>query len=155
MPNGLWYAGGDYTTESATAASAFSKGDVLQLTGSPSEVSRINPLLSASANPIAGVALSDSDQSITQFQEVVYLVPQPDTVFWASLQTTVASADTAFRPGELKDLNFIVAENRYHVINSANTPRVKIMRGPGDIDQSVQSKVLVRLVYDGGELALD
>lgn len=153
MPNGLWYAGGDYTTESGIPASAFSKGDPLQLTGSPSEVSRIEP--GGTISPIAGVALSDSDQSIASFGEVVYLVPQPDTLFWASIATNVASMDTAFRPGVEYDLLFSLANNRYYVEDSSNTPRVRIVRGPGDIDQSVQSKVLVRLVYDGGSLQLD
>lgn len=155
MPNGFWYAGGDYTTEEAKPASAFSKGDLLLL-DSNSSLSRM-PWAAApgmASTDIAGVALADSIDSIQD--RVPYLVPQPDTLFWASANSAHAGDVTA---GDEVDINFAVANNRYYADPaSSNTVRAVIVRGLGQdvisADQSVQSKVLCKLIYHAGNLDL-
>ena len=155
MPNGFWYAGGDsHIMRSAIASSAFSKGDLL-LFDSNSSLSRM-PWSStpgmASAD-IVGVALADSDSSIDDL--VSYIVPGPDTLFWASTQSNLA---TTLSPGLECDINFDVAEARYYVDPaSTNTVRVVLMDGDfgvGAVSQSVQSKVLCKLIYHAGNLDL-
>ena len=148
MPNGFWYAGGDYSTEQSIPASAFSKGDLLTFT-SASSLSRINELMPSGAD-IAGVALCDSTQSISN--KVPYLVPQPDTLFWASLDTAFGSDLT---PGFECDVAFGVGNGRYYVEPSSTASvRVALVRGNADISQSVQSKVLCKLIYHAGNLDL-
>ncbi len=152
MPNGFWYAGGDtHVFESAIPSSAFSKGDILTY-DSNSSLSGIDVTFSSSADTIAGVALSDSIDSLND--QVPYLIPGPDTLFWASLQSVDA---TALTPGVAVDIRFDVAENRFFVDpSSKNTENVMIMRGNtgvGAVDQSVQSKVLCRLVATAGNIA--
>lgn len=143
MPNGFWYASGCYSTEQAAPASAFSKGDLLMLT-SDSSLSRLDPV---SADKAVGVALCDSTQSIAG--KVPYLVPGADALFWASLATN-ASAATA---GTYCDVHFSTANNRYYVVpTSASTARAIIVRGTDEVDQSVQSKVLCKLIYHDGDL---
>jgi len=146
MPNGFWYAGGDYTTEQAKPASAFSKGDLLMLDSS-SSLSRIPSVATGTyGNDIVGVALCDSDQSLNGF--VPYLVPQRDTEFWASYSSAVASN---MLPGQECDAFFAVANGRYYLTNaSSNSGIAVIVRGNADISQSVQSKVKVRLMYTTG-----
>lgn len=151
MPNGFWYAGGDCTTEHAVPASAFSKGDLI-LYDSNSSFSRVpwaaSPGLAAA--DIAGVADADSDSSINN--KVTIKVPQPDTLWWASLATNLTSDVT---PGTEADINFAVANSRYYVdTSSANTVRAVVVRGTDEVDQSVQSKVLVKLIYHAGNLDL-
>lgn len=152
MPNGFWYAGGDtHTFEASIPSSAFSKGDLLTYT-STSSLSRINELMPSGAD-IAGVALCDSIDSIDN--RVPYLVPGPDTLFWASLNSASGSAVT---PGDEYDIAFAVANNRYYVDpGSTSSVRVAVVRGPtgvGSVSQSVQSKVLCRLIYHAGNLEL-
>jgi hypothetical protein len=151
MPNGFWYAGGDtHTFESAIPSSAFSKGDLLTFT-SNSSLSRINPQLLGA--DIAGVATSDSIDSIDN--QCSYIVPGPDTLFWASLDSASGSA---LRPGTEADVLFAVANNRYYVEpDSTNTAIAVIVRGSagvGAVDQSVQSKVLCKLIYHSGQIDL-
>lgn len=149
MPNGFWYAGGNtHVFESAVPSSAFSKGDLLTFT-SASSLSRINPEVFGA--DIAGVATSDSNDSISD--QVGYIVPGPDTLFWASLDSASGSA---LRPGTETDVLFAVANNRYYIEpDSSNTVIAVLVRGSagvGSIDQSVQSKVLCRLIYHSGQI---
>ena len=151
MPNGFWYAGGDtHRFDSAIPSSAFSKGDVLTLT-STSSISRVSEVFNGSATTVVGIALSDSVDSIND--QVTYLVPGPDTLLWASLQSADA---TALTPGLACDVGFDVAEGRYFVDpSSVNTELVTIVQGNtgvGAVDQSVQSKVLVRFSHADGAL---
>jgi hypothetical protein len=150
MPNGFWYAGGDYTTEKAKAASAFSKGDLLMLDSS-SSLSRIPSVATGTyGNDIVGVALSSSLQSIDGF--IPYLVPQRDTEFWASFASNIAAA---MLPGQECDAYFAVANNRYYLTNaSSNSGIAVIVRGNADVSQSVQSRVKVRLMYTTGSNSL-
>ena len=148
MPNGFWYAGGDtHVFESAIPVSAFSKGDLLTY-ASASSLSRVNVIFAGSTATIAGIAMSDSVDSIND--QVVYLVPGPDTLLWGSLQSADA---TALTPGLACDIGFDVDEGRYFVDpSSTNTQVVQIVRGNtgvGAVDQSVQSKVLCRLSEGG------
>lgn len=153
MPNGFWYAGGDtHVMESAIPSSAFSKGDLLVF-DSNSSLSRI-PWASSpgmSSTDIAGIALSDSNDSIAN--QVPFMVPGPDTLLWASVHTATTNA---LRPGTEADINFSTANGRYYVDpTSANTVRAVIVRGSsgvGAVDQSVQSKVLCRLIYHAGNV---
>lgn len=146
MPNGFWYANHPYDTGSGVAASAFSKGDLLVL-DSTSSLSRAEP---ASAASIVGIALADSVNSLARADsgppESVYLVPGEDDNLWASLATDISDVT----PGVQADVLFATANNRYFVDpSSSNTPRVVVVRGtagPLAVDQSIQSKVLVRLL---------
>jgi len=154
MPNGFWYAGGEtHTFHESIPASAFSKGDLLLFDGSGSSLSRV-PFAAAaglSANDIVGVALSDSNDSIDD--RVTYLRPGSDTIFWASLASVDA---TALEPGTDSDIDFDVAEGRYHLDPSSTaTVRAVIVQGNtgvGAVDQSVQSKVLCKLIYHAGNI---
>ena len=149
MPNGFWYARGvTHEFSEAIPSSAFSKGDLLTL-DSNSSLSRVEEVFTSSADTVIGVALADSDSSIDD--RVGYIIPGPDTVFWASLQSVDV---TALVPGLECDIAFDVAENRYFVDpSSTNTLMVVLSRGDtgvGAIDQSVQSKVLVRFLTHTG-----
>lgn len=145
MPNGLWYAGGDsHKYEESIPASAFSAGDLLFLT-SASSLSRF-PELMPSGALIAGVAVGGSNQSIAN--KCSYLIPGADTLFWASCSTALTSHLTV---GEKHDINFGLGNNRSFVVASQTSSRCVIVRGTQEVDQSVQSKVLVRLLVSGAE----
>ncbi len=154
MPNGFWYAGGDtHVFESAQPASAFSKGDLLMF-DSNSSLSRLPSVATGTfGNDIAGVATSDSNDSIDNV--VNFVVPGPDTLFWASLDS--ASGD-ALLPGTECDVFFAVANGRYYVepdsSASATAVIVRGSAGVGAVSQSVQSKVLCRLIYHSGLIDL-
>ena len=149
MPDGFWYARGK-THEFAEAipSSAFSKGDLLTL-DSNSSLSRVEETFTSSADTIVGVATSGSDASIND--RVGYIIPGPDTLFWASVQSNDA---TALVPGLECDIRFALGDRRYYVDpSSANTKNVVISRGNtgvGAIDQSVQSTVQVRFLTHTG-----
>lgn len=151
MPNGFWYAAGPSDTAAAVPASAFSKGDLITLT-STSSYSRINELM-VSGNDIFGVAEGDSTQSLANL--VTVRIPEANTQFWASLDTALTSDVT---PGVEMDVAFSAANNRYYVTTaSANSVRAVCVRGTvgfGAVDQSVQSKVLVRLIKHAGNFEL-
>ena len=150
MPNSFWYAGGDYTAEQGIPASAFSKGDLLMLNSS-SSLSRVPSVATGiHGDDVVGIALADSTQSIRN--RVSYIVPQPDTLFWASLSTNESSVT----PGTECDLFFDATDqNRYYVEpGSSNSAKVVIVRGTADVDQSVQSKALVKFIYHSGLLDL-
>ena len=150
MPNGFWYAGGDtHVFESAIPASAFSKGDLLMF-DSNSSLSRLPSVATGTfGNDIAGVATSDSNDSIND--QVGFIAPGADTLFWASLDSTQANAN---RPGTECDVYFAVANGRYFVDpTSSNSAHFVIVRGSdgvGSVSQSVQSTVLVRPLYHSG-----
>lgn len=149
MPNGFWYASGPYTKEASIPASAYSKGDVLQLT-SASSFSRQNVLMTSD---IFGVADGDSTQSLANLCTAI--VPEASTLFWASLSTALTSEVTV---GQEADILFSTANNRHYVDpSSTNSVRVAVVRGTvglGAVDQSVQSKVLVRFIQHAGNLEL-
>ena len=150
MPNGLWYAGGEtHRVEASIPSSAFSRGDLLIYT-SASSLSRMAETFASGAD-IAGIALGDSTQSIDN--KVPYLVPGPDTLFWASADSATASLCT---PGFECDILFAVANQRYYVAPaSTNSVRAVIVRGNtgvGSVDQSVQSKALIKLIYHAGNV---
>lgn len=153
MPNGLWPASPKrtYFMESAIPASAFSKGDVLAY-DSNSSLSRISETWPANGD-IAGVAAADSIDSIDD--QVPYYVPGPQTIWWASLDSATGNA---LRPGTEADILFDTAEGRYFVDpGSTNSVRAVIVRGSdgvGSVDQSVQSKVLCKLIYHAGNVDL-
>lgn len=154
MPNGFWYARGTtHMFDEAIPASAFSKGDVLTLT-SASSLSRVDQVFNSSADTIVGVATSDSNDSIND--RVGYIIPGADTVFWASVQSNDATAQTV---GKECDVGFDVAERRYFVDpSSTNSTRVVLVKGAsgvGSVDQSVQSTVLVKFIYNAGHLFVD
>lgn len=147
MPNSFWYAGGPCETLHAKPASAFSKGDLLML-DSTSSVSRVNVLLASGVDWV-GIALGDSNQSI--LGNVPYLRVDERTELWCSLATNLTSHVT---PGVEADILFSTANNRqYFDPASANSVRAVCVRGtagPLSVDQSVQSKVLVRLIRHAG-----
>ncbi len=154
MPNGFWYAGGEtHIFDEAIPASAFSKGDLLTLT-SASSLSRVHEQFNSSADTIVGVATADSIDSIND--RVGYIIPGPDTLFWASVQSNDATAQTV---GLECNVGFDVAERRYFVDPSSNdSVRVVIVKGNvgvGAVDQSVQSTILVRFNYSSGHLFVD
>lgn len=141
MPDGFWYASGPYRTRKAKAASAFSKGDLLALT-SASSFSRWNEV---GATDWIGIALNDSDKSLDGFS--LALIPEPDTHLWASFHTSASGVTV----GVEADILFSTANNRQYIGTSANSARAVHVTATADIDQSVQSKALVRLIKYGGE----
>ena len=154
MPNGFWYAGGEtHRFDSAIPSSVFSKGDVLTL-DSNSSLSRVDEVFNTSADTIVGVATSGSDASIND--HVGYIIPGPDTTFWASVQSADPTAQTV---GLECDIGFDLAERRYFVDpSSTNSTRVVIVKGDvgvGAVSQSVQSTILVRFNYSAGNLFVD
>ena len=154
MPNGFWYAGGDtHVFESSIPASAFSKGDLLMF-DSNSSLSRLPSVATGTfGNDIAGVATSDSIDSIDD--QCSFIVPGPDTLFWASLDTGTSNA---LRPGTECDVFFAVANARYFLepdsSASATAVIVRGFDGVGSVSQSVQSKVLCKLIYHSGLIDL-
>lgn len=148
MPDGFWYASGGRSTEDAIPGSAFSKGDLLMY-DSNSSLSRADERFPSGAD-IAGVALSGSDASIND--KVPYLVPESDTHFWSRC-TAASSSDLT--PGVECDVFFDTGEGRYYLEpGSTNSVRAVVVRGTPTIDQSVQSKVLAKLIYHAGNLEL-
>lgn len=146
MPNGFWYASGDYTTDERTAGSAFSKGDLLALDGS-SNLSRVNPY-ALTTGTLFGVAASDSTNSIND--KCVVIIPQPETLFWSRTTSGVT-----LLTGENSGVSFdAAAPGRYWVDESTSTNAVVVVKGTDVIDQSVESKSLVKFKFAGGELDL-
>ena len=143
MPlDGLRYAKGDYDTREVKPSSAFSKGDVLMLT-SVSSVSRINPYAISTTNFVAGVALSESIDSIAD--KVVVLVPKDDTEFWIPV-----AAGSTLTAGATSGLSFVVGTSRYYAEDSGSTKVVVITAGVADCDQSTVSKVRGKILSSGG-----
>lgn len=146
MPNGLWYCSGPVETAEIKPGSAFSKGDLLAL-DSNSSLSRLNPYAVA-AGTIYGVATCDSTQSIKGLCSV--MIPLPNTVLWSR----GTAGDNLVR-GEESGISFVAASpGRYFVDESTTTNVVVVVKGTADIDQSVESKVQVRLKYADSELVL-
>lgn len=149
MPDGFWYAGGPIWREESIPASAYSRGDILQLNSSSSFSRTPATTWPTSGAVIFGVADGSSLQSISN--KCTALVPGPTTLFWASCNTALGSHLT---PGGQYDVAFAVANSRYYVTSSANTPRVVVVRGTAEVSQSVQSRVLVRFLTSGSATGL-
>lgn len=146
MPNGFWYASGPYRTIETIAGSAFSKGDLLAI-DSNSSLSRLNPY-AAVAGSMFAVAAQDSIDSING--KVVGIIPEADTHFWSATTSAVTLV-----PGENSGVSFdAAAPGRYWVDESTTTLRVVVVEGTARLDQSVQSKVVVRFKSAAGELDL-
>lgn len=146
MPNGFWYAYGERHMEEIIAGSAFSKGDILALDSS-SSLSRLNPY-AAAAGTIYAIANSDSTNSINN--KCVVTEIRPTTAFWSATTSGV----TLIR-GENSGVSFdATAPGRYWVDESTATNVVVIDKGTAEVDQSDQSKVIVRFRYAAGELDL-
>ncbi len=146
MPNGFWYASGEYTMDERTAGSAFSKGDVLTLDAS-SNLSQLNPYALA-AGTVFGVAVSDSTNSINGLCGVV--IPGPDTLFWSRTTSGVTLIT-----GEESGVSFVAAApGRYFIDESTSTNMVVVVKGTDAVDQSVESKALVKFKYADSELDL-
>lgn len=144
MPNGFWYASGPCRKDERKAGSAFSKGDLLAL-DSNSSLSRLNPYALA-AGTVYGVATADSIDSIRG--KAGCIVVEPTTRFWAAL--TPGQTPTA---GTASGVSFAVAlGGRYEVDGSSTTNAVVVTAGVADVDQSVQSKVIVAFKFAAGEL---
>jgi hypothetical protein len=145
MPNGFWHASGPVNHREIKAASAFSKGDILTLDSS-SSLSRLNPYAAVAASVYA-IATADSTKSINgvcTVQEVL-----PGSRWWARTGTGV----TLIR-GEDSGVSFVVASGRYYVDESTTTKMVVVDHGTAEVDQSVESKAIVRFKYAAGELDL-
>ena len=146
MPQGLWYASGPQRYAEVIAASAFSKGDILCLDSS-SSLSRLNPYAAGTGTQYA-IACSDSTNSINGKCSVLEI--HPDVRFWS--RTT--SGVTLIR-GEGSGVSFVAASpGRYYVDESTTTSIVVVTNGTAEVDQSVESKVIVAFKYAGAELDL-
>ncbi len=140
---GFSYAAGPYREVMLPVASAFSAGNVVELT-SVSSISGTNLTL---ANEFAAVAITDSDKSLGG--QVPCVLIQTGTEFWASTATNVASTYTV---GSSWD--FIASGGNHILHSSATTARVVIAPGgnQANIDQSDESRVKVFFLGSGAEL---
>jgi hypothetical protein len=138
---GLTYAYGPLLVDEGIPASSFSRGDFLVLNSS-SSLSRI-AIIETGAD-IAGVAMCDSTQSINN--KCTYAIPDFATVFWS-----VCTPGSTFTKGA--NVNYNEISSRPVANTSAGTVRAVCERGVLDCgDQSVQSRILVRLVSNAGGL---
>ena len=146
MAQGFIPAKGEFQFEEFIPASAFSKGDIVQL-DSASSVSGINTL---TYPDILGVAMQDSTDSIRD--RCVVCLPTPTSVF---LSVSTPGADLPV--GAEVDVD-VDANGRPVVVASTNTPRVVIWRGHDAEAEmagfSVQSRALVRFMYNADELEM-
>lgn len=143
-------ASGGVLREEFKPASTFTRGDLLTL-DSASSLSRINELM-VTGNDILGVAASNSAQSINN--KVVVEIPRADTLWWASCHSATGSAMT---PGQEFDVSYAIANGGQYVTTSTDSVRVVIVRGTAGhnaVDQSVESKVLCKLIYHAGNLEI-
>lgn len=144
--NGFRYASGPLEMEARKPGSAFSKGDLLCL-DSNSSLSRLNPYAVA-AGTVFAIAAADSIDSIQN--EVTCYRVTPQTTFWSRTTSGVTLIT-----GEESGVSFIAAApGRYYVDESATTNVVVILKGTAQVDQSHESKVLVRFKYADSELDL-
>lgn len=141
---GFSYAAGPYREGWGKPASAFSAGNVLEYT-STSSLSAVNLTL---ANDFVGIALTDSDKSDANGR-VPFVYVQPNTEFWATTATNVASTYT-----EGSGWDFILSGGNHVLHSSATTVRVIIAPNgnQANIDQSDQSRVRVFFLGSGAEL---
>lgn len=146
MPNGFWYASGPKEMDTRKPGSAFSKGDVLAL-DSNSSLSRLNPY-AINAGTVYAIATADSADSINN--KVTACVIQPTTRWWARI-----TAGQAVTTGDESGVSFATAlSGRYEVDGSSTTNAVITVAGTDEIDQSVQSKVIVQFKFADSELDL-
>lgn len=144
------YASGTYQTIESKPVSAFTRGDLLTF-NSTSSLSRINELM-VSGSDIIGVALANSSQSVNNLVPV--LVPNPDCTFWASFHSASGSAISV---GAELDVSYALANGGQYVTTSVDSVRVAVVRGVVGVhavDQSLESRVLVRLIAHAGNLEL-
>lgn len=146
MPNGFWYASGPLEMEERIPGSAFSTGDLLAL-DSNSSLSRLNPFAVA-AGTVYAIANSNSTDSIQD--RVTCTLVNPMTNFWSRTTSGVTLIT-----GEESGVSFVAsAPGRYWVNESTNSAVVVIRHGTDYVDQSTESKVLVRFKYADSELDL-
>lgn len=131
----LRYANGPYEEDTRAAGSAFSKGDVLMLTGA-SLLSRSPALLAA--GEVVGIALADSTESLNQL--VPYLKLTQNTLLRASTLTNISMLSL----GERRGLDYSSAFG-FRVNASAATSEVVVARGYDTIRPSDASEVLVKI----------
>lgn len=139
---GLYPAQGGGKVLKAIPASAFSRGDIL-VYNSSSSLSRM-PDLFPSTIDIAGVALNDSSASIKN--EVLYHVPDFDTIYFSD-----CTPGSTFTRGANVNYNYNAATKGYVANTSAGTVVAVCERGVVEVEgQSVQSRILVRLITNAG-----
>lgn len=144
------HASGPVVREEWKPASVFTRGDLLAF-DSASSLSRINVLMPSGAD-IIGVAGSNSGQSV--LNKVVVEIPGADSLWWASCHSATGSAMT---PGQEFDVSYALENGGQYVTTSTDSVRVVIVRGTAGhnaVDQSVESKVLVRLIRHAGNLEI-
>ena len=127
--------------------SAFSRGDVLELT-SGSSLSRADPI---AGGPIFGVALAASIDSINDV--VTVAVPRADSIFWS-----VVTAGSAHSVGERLTVDED-ANGRSFASTSDLTARLVVVRGnlvggkPVPIASSGESRILVKFLRQGDSVS--
>lgn len=140
----LYYASGPKEETTGIPASAFRKGDLLVFT-SASSLSRAAVI--PAANTIVGVALAHSTQSINN--QVPYIVVRGErTVFWSDMSSVVTIAER----GAAKDLGYITyptsATSEWVLLNSANTPCVRIDPNGSSHDVIDSARSRARVVFN-------
>ncbi len=147
MPNGFWYASGPKEMAERKPGSAFSKGDMLALDAN-SSLSRLNPYAATAAGSLYAIATADSIDSIRDLVPVI--VVQPTTRFWSA---TTGLGVAVISTGTESGVSFDAAKpGRYWVDGSTATDVVVVVQGSREIDQSVQSRVLVQFKFADSEL---
>jgi len=148
MPDitGFEYAHGVYEIKHGEAASAYSKGWPLVFT-SVSSLSGADVLFPASgASQILGVALSSSTESYRNLSP--YVVATSETVFWASLESTLTTSTRT--EGELFDIGLNTA-GTWSVQSSQLSARVVLVDTSEIATHSDNSYVLVKFLTAGAQ----
>lgn len=141
---GLYYASGPKEETTGIPASAFRKGDLLVF-NSASSLSRAAVI--PAAGTIVGVALAHSTQSIAN--QVPYIVVRGErTVFWSDMSSVVTIAER----GAAKDLGYITfptsATSEWVMLNSANTPCVRVEPNGSSHDVIDSARSRCRVVFN-------
>ena len=127
----LYYAGGPHIVNHAKPASAFSRGDLLELNSS-SSLSYADALHVA-GQFLAGIALSSSTESVQD--KVPYLVAHPSTKFWIT-----ASAANAQIASRMINYDITPASGDHELAAGSQNSSIALVWSTSSEDVSIQKR---------------